>query len=113
MIVNSPTPLSNVQVEILKAFSVDLNENELQDFKKNIAQFLLQKIRKEADAQETKKSNTVEVIGKSTESEAGKTKSVKTDPTGFTEVIDAEKFRGKYTSLTDVLEREAGVRVRL
>jgi len=63
-------------------------------------------------AQETKKSNTVEVIGKSTESEAGKTKSVKTDPTGFTEVIDAEKFRGKYTSLTDVLEREAGVRVR-
>ncbi|MBK8672959.1 MAG: hypothetical protein IPN93_08210 [Bacteroidetes bacterium] len=51
MIVNSPTPLSNVQVEILKAFSVDLNENELQDFKKNIAQFLLQKIRKEADAE--------------------------------------------------------------
>ena len=63
-------------------------------------------------AQEAKKASTVEVIGKSTESEAGKTKSVKTDPTGFTEVIDAEKFRGKYTSLTDVLEREAGVRVR-
>ncbi len=62
--------------------------------------------------EEIKKSKTVEVIGVSQEGEVGKTKSVKSDPTGFTEVIDAEKFRGKYTSLTDVLEREAGVRVR-
>ncbi|MBK8398829.1 MAG: TonB-dependent receptor [Leptospiraceae bacterium] len=64
------------------------------------------------NAQEVKKANTLEVIGTSKENEVGKTKSVKSDPTGFTEVIDAEKFRGKYTSLTDVLEREAGVRVR-
>ena len=63
-------------------------------------------------SEEIKKSKTVEVIGVSQEGEVGKTKSVKSDPTGFTEVIDAEKFRGKYTSLTDVLEREAGVRVR-
>ena len=55
MTAKSPTPLSNAQVEILKTFSVDLNENELQDFKKNIAQFLLQKIRNEADAEWEKK----------------------------------------------------------
>ena len=62
--------------------------------------------------QEVKKADKVEVIGSSQEKETGKTKSIKSDPTGFTEVIDAEKFRGRYTSLTDVLEREAGVRVR-
>ncbi len=28
MTAKSPTPLSNAQVEILKTFSVDLNENE-------------------------------------------------------------------------------------
>ena len=55
MTAKSPTPLSNAQVEILKTFSVDLNENELQDFKKNIGQFLLQKIRNEADAEWEKK----------------------------------------------------------
>lgn len=49
MTVKSPTPLSNVQKEILKAFSVNLDEQDLQDFKKNIAQFMLQKIRTEAD----------------------------------------------------------------
>lgn len=63
-------------------------------------------------AQETKRADTVEVIGTSTQTDASKTKSVKSDPSGYTEVIDAEKFKGRYTSLTDILEREAGVRVR-
>lgn len=49
MSAKSPTPLSNAQVEILKAFSVNLNEDDLQDFKRNIAQFMLEKIRTIAD----------------------------------------------------------------
>ncbi len=32
-------PLSNVQLEILKAFSFNLNKDELQDFKELIAQY--------------------------------------------------------------------------
>lgn len=55
-------------------------------------------------------SEKVEVIGvKDTSIRSG---GVKNDPTGFTEVIHAEDFKGKYTSLPDILEREAGVRVR-
>ncbi|HMX35626.1 MAG TPA: TonB-dependent receptor plug domain-containing protein, partial [Leptospiraceae bacterium] len=63
-------------------------------------------------AQDIKRSETVEVVGTSTQNDSSKTKSVKADPTGFTEIIDAEKFKNKYTSLTDILEREAGVRIR-
>jgi hypothetical protein len=44
MTAKSPTPLSNAQVEILKTFSVDLNENELQDFKKILHNFYYKKL---------------------------------------------------------------------
>lgn len=46
---SSSKPLTDVQLEILKTFSVDLSDSDLQDLKKNIAKFLLDKIRKEAD----------------------------------------------------------------
>jgi len=55
-------PLTNVQQEILKVFSISLNENELQDFKKNITQFLLQKIRNEADVMWNQKGYNNETI---------------------------------------------------
>ena len=62
MTAKSPTPLSNAQAEILKTFSVNLNETELQEFKKNIAQFLLKKIRKEADSEWDKKGYSKKTI---------------------------------------------------
>lgn len=62
MSAKSPTPLSNAQVEKLKVFSINFNEEELQDFKKNIAQFLLQKIRNEADIVWIQKSYNEETI---------------------------------------------------
>lgn len=34
------------------------------------------------------------------------------DPTGMVETIDREAFKGRYTQLTDVLEREAGLKIR-
>lgn len=41
-----------------------------------------------------------------------KTGSVKQDPSAFVNVISAETFRGKYSSLAEVLEKEAGIRVK-
>ena len=61
---NHTTSLTNAQHEILNFFSVNLNEDELQDFKKNIAQFLLQRIRKEADIIWSQKSYNKETIKK-------------------------------------------------
>jgi iron complex outermembrane recepter protein len=37
---------------------------------------------------------------------------IKSDLTGFSETIKAEEFRGRYTNLTDILEREAGLKIR-
>jgi len=54
----------------------------------------------------------VEVIGKKDESTYQRMSSVKQDPSGYTNVVYADDFKGKYVSLADVLEREAGVRVR-
>lgn len=42
-------PLSNVQVELLKLFSVDLPEEELIELKRVIAKFLLERARDNAD----------------------------------------------------------------
>lgn len=69
-----------------------------------------------AFTQEAKSTNVqtaekVEVIGVK-ENQEDRTGATKTDPTGFVTVIKAEKFKGRYSSLADVLEREAGVRVR-
>lgn len=57
-------------------------------------------------------SEKVEVIGVKDESAQSRMGGVKQDPSGFTNVIHAEEFKGKYVSLPDVLEREAGIRVR-
>ena len=51
----------------------------------------------------------LEVIGTAKNST---TSSVKSDPAGFTETIKAEDFKGRYTNLTDILEREAGLKIR-
>jgi iron complex outermembrane recepter protein len=53
----------------------------------------------------------IEIIGKSDNSQKN-SGTVKTDPTGFTDVINKENFKGRYTNLTDILERETGVRIR-
>ncbi|HNH09877.1 MAG TPA: TonB-dependent receptor, partial [Leptospiraceae bacterium] len=60
---------------------------------------------------EEKKTDKIEVIGNK-ESAAGSAKGTKTDPGGFVDVIKSESFKDRYVSLPDVLEREAGVRVR-
>lgn len=46
---NLKKPLSNVQLEILKAFSYDLNEEELSKFRDVIARFFAQKAMDSAD----------------------------------------------------------------
>ena len=57
----------------------------------------------------SQEKKTIDVIGiNKTNSVSG----VKNDPAGFTETIKTEDFKGRYTNLTDILEREAGVRVR-
>ncbi|MGB3453432.1 MAG: hypothetical protein WBA59_06360 [Moheibacter sp.] len=43
-------PLSNLQAELLKLFSMNLPEEELIDLKKVIAVFLLERARDKADA---------------------------------------------------------------
>jgi len=42
-------PLSNLQAELLKLFSIELPENNLLELKKVIAKFLLDKARDKAD----------------------------------------------------------------
>lgn len=54
----------------------------------------------------------VEVIGVKDVGEYEKTRSVKKDPSGFTDVIKLEKAQTRYSSIDEVLEREAGLRVR-
>lgn len=44
------TPLSNVQVELLKLFPADIPETHLAELRKIIARFLLDKARDSADA---------------------------------------------------------------
>ncbi len=42
-------PLSNVQLEILKAFSYDLSDEELKEFRETIAKYFAQRAIKSAD----------------------------------------------------------------
>jgi iron complex outermembrane receptor protein len=57
----------------------------------------------------SQEKKTIDVIGIN---KSPSTSGVKNDPAGFTETIKTEDFKGRYTNLTDILEREAGVRVR-
>ena len=50
MVLPSPAPLlSNVQVELLKLYSVNISDDVLLELKKVISKFLMQKMREEAD----------------------------------------------------------------
>lgn len=55
-------PLSNIQSEILKLFSVDIPESHLIEIKKMIAGFLLEKARDKADAVWDRKGYTNEKL---------------------------------------------------
>ncbi|MEM7183552.1 MAG: TonB-dependent receptor, partial [Spirochaetota bacterium] len=69
-------------------------------------------IQAQTEDEKTHEVEKVKVIAKSDKEEYQKTQSVKSDPSGFTDVIDLEKIKNQYTSLDEVLEREAGIRVR-
>lgn len=74
-----------------------------------IIPFLFQRL----NAQETiKKAEKIEVTGTVTTNDPAQSRSVKNDPSGFTETISVDSFKGRYTNLTDILERESGVRIR-
>ena len=50
MVLQSPSPLlSNVQIELLKLYSVNVSDDVLLELKKIISKFLVQKMREEAD----------------------------------------------------------------
>ena len=50
MVLQSPSPLlSNVQIELLKLYSVNVSDDVLLELKKIISKFLMQKMREEAD----------------------------------------------------------------
>ncbi len=55
---NIHPPLTNIQAELLKLFSVDIPENHLVEIKNMIALFLLEKARDKADAIWDEKSLT-------------------------------------------------------
>ncbi len=43
-------PLSNIQMELLKLYSVGIEEETLRDLKKEMANFFLKRLRQQADA---------------------------------------------------------------
>ena len=47
---NVNPPFTNVQLELLKVFATQLSDEDLQELKKIIAKFLLEKARDRADA---------------------------------------------------------------
>ena len=53
----------------------------------------------------------LEVIGKP-KNDPSLTGSTREDPSGFTEIIKKENFKGRYLSLSEVLEKETGVRIK-
>jgi hypothetical protein len=55
-------PLSNIQAELLKVFSADVPDKDLEELKTIIARFLLDKARDEADAAWDKKGYTDEIL---------------------------------------------------
>lgn len=46
---NMRQPLSNIQLELLKLYSVGVDEQTLVDLKKEMAKFFLKRLRNEAD----------------------------------------------------------------
>ena len=69
MVLQSPQPLlSNVQIELLKLYSVNISDDVLLELKKIISKFLMQKMREEADKVWVEKgyteSNINEWLGK-------------------------------------------------
>lgn len=55
-------PLSNIQAELLKLFSVDIPEKNLKELKHVMARYLLEKARDKADAVWDKKEYTDEKL---------------------------------------------------
>ena len=58
-------PLTNVQLELLKTFSYDLSNNDIIEFKKNLADFFAKRLIKNADIfwdEESFNSNKVDEI---------------------------------------------------
>lgn len=49
MIQELKSPLSNVQMELLKIYSVGVDEQTLKDLKKEMAKFFLKRLRQQAD----------------------------------------------------------------
>ncbi|MGJ4788961.1 TonB-dependent receptor [Leptospira koniambonensis] len=63
-------------------------------------------------SQESQKTetSTVKVVGKT--SSNSQPENFRKNPTGFQTSIDLDQYNARYTNLPDVLEREAGVRIR-
>lgn len=57
-----PPSMSNVQLELLKMFSYNLPEDELQELKQTLVKFFAQRIRKRADAIWQERSYTAETM---------------------------------------------------
>ena len=57
-----PQSMSNVQLELLKMFSYNLPEDELQELKQTLVKFFAQRIRKRADAIWQERSYTAETM---------------------------------------------------
>ena len=55
-------PLSNIQAELLKLFSADISDKHLDEFKKMMALFLLDKARDKADSVWDEKGYTDEKL---------------------------------------------------
>ena len=53
-----PPPLSNIQIELLKLYSVGVSDEVLIELKKIMSKFLMQKMRDEADRVWLKKGYT-------------------------------------------------------
>ena len=63
MVLQSPQPLlSNVQIELLKLYSVNISDDVLLELKKIISKFLMQKMREEADKVWVEKGYTESTI---------------------------------------------------
>ncbi|MDX2174449.1 MAG: hypothetical protein SFY56_15205 [Bacteroidota bacterium] len=64
MIKAGSQPLSNIQMELLKLYSTGISDENLQDIKKIISQFLFDKSINEADKLWDEKKYTPETINK-------------------------------------------------
>jgi hypothetical protein len=64
MIVKAPPPpLSNIQMELLKLYSVGVSDDILLELKEVMSKFLMQKLREEADKVWLEKGYTEKDIG--------------------------------------------------